>query len=85
MHLDSRCAAATQQSSLDVKRIASTVIQYAVQIEILVCDDSSMDETEAVVSEYLSDPRLRYFCTKQNGGMVRNWKWGIHAAGNHEQ
>ena len=60
-----------------VEALESALKQDYANLEIIVCDDASTDETEEVVSRYLSDPRLRYFRASQNGGMVRTWKWGL--------
>jgi len=65
------------RATLLVEAIESALKQRYVNLEIIVCDNASTDETEQVVSGYLADPRLRYFRADRNVGMVRNWQWGL--------
>jgi glycosyltransferase involved in cell wall biosynthesis len=43
-------------------------------LEVVVCDDASTDDTEAVASTFLHDPRLRYVRRTSNLGRVANYR-----------
>jgi hypothetical protein len=49
------------------------------QLEVLVMDDCSPDDTASVVSAY-SDPRVRYIRNEPNLGHLRNYNKGINLA-----
>ncbi|HEY0665073.1 MAG TPA: glycosyltransferase [Gallionella sp.] len=53
--------------------ITSVLSQTNADFEVVISDNCSQDETVAVVSRYLADPRVRYYRNEQNIGMVRNW------------
>ena len=54
--------------------IDSVLQQTCDDFEILVIDDCSTDETEAIVNSYaLRNPRIRFIVNPENLGMVRNW------------
>src|SRR5690348_12916694 len=48
-------------------------------LEVIVCDDASADDTQDVVAEF-KDPRLTYFRQPKNAGMVGNWGKAIDLA-----
>lgn len=58
--------------------IASALAQSDTEFEVVISDNCSQDETQAIVSKYLKDARVRYFRNEQNIGMVRNWRKAIH-------
>lgn len=60
--------------------IKSAVTQTHQELEIIVLDDASPDETALVVAEFSDDPRLRYVCHPNNLGIVGNWRAGIESA-----
>ncbi len=46
----------------------------AMQVEIIVCDDRSSDNSLAIAREYaLKDARIKVFQNEQNFGLVGNW------------
>lgn len=50
-------------------------------LEIIVADDHSGDDTEAVMQEMAAkDARITYFRHQRNLGMVENWNWGLSRA-----
>ncbi|MFN8595224.1 MAG: glycosyltransferase [Anaerolineae bacterium] len=54
------------------KVIECALNQTFVDLEVLVVDNASTDETAEIVAGY-SDARVRYIRNDQNLGMVRNW------------
>jgi glycosyltransferase involved in cell wall biosynthesis len=54
--------------------IESVLSQTLQDFEIIISDNASTDDTEAVVSRYAADdPRIRYVRNQSNLGMVANW------------
>jgi len=66
------------QSDLLGKAIGSALNQSYNNIEIVVCDDCSSENTEQVVSEFLNDKRVKYFKNEKNLGRVANYKNGLY-------
>jgi len=62
------------------KAIASALAQNYTNIEVLVLDDCSPDNTPAVVAEFMDDPRVQYVRHRKNLGITGNWKFGIEKA-----
>jgi glycosyltransferase involved in cell wall biosynthesis len=56
--------------------IRTCVEQNYDNLEIIVSDNASMDETEAVVRSY-SDPRLRYIKTQRRLSMTGNYEFAL--------
>ena len=54
-----------------VEAIGSVLQQTLKDLEIIICDDHSLDGTEEVVRR-LNDGRIRYHCNRENLGMTRN-------------
>lgn len=54
--------------------ITSALAQDYPNLEVVVADDCSSDNTRVVVEPYLQDSRLKYFCNETNIGRVRNYK-----------
>lgn len=71
------------RANLVVRAIKSAQDQTYPNIEIIVGDNVSTDETETVLKQLMeSDPRITYFKNKINLGPVGNWKaCGERAAG----
>jgi glycosyltransferase involved in cell wall biosynthesis len=59
--------------------ITSVIKQDYKNWELLVVDDGSTDNTTAVVSEFLSDPRITYF-KKENSGVSHARNYGAERA-----
>lgn len=57
--------------------IESALMQDYEDLEIIVCDNASNDNTPDVVDAYLGDARIRYFRNQENIGMVNNWKLAL--------
>ena len=58
--------------------IASVLAQCGADFEIIISDNGSLDNTQAIVNKYLVDSRVRYYRNEQNIGMVRNWRKAIY-------
>ncbi|WP_421612200.1 glycosyltransferase [Agrobacterium tumefaciens] len=64
-----------------VKRaIESVIAQTHQKWELLMIDDGSTDETEAVVQPYLSDARIKYVKTEKNKGVSAARNVGLEMA-----
>lgn len=46
-------------------------------LEIIISDNASPDDTSTLVKPYLSDPRVRYHRHSENIGMVNNWRYAL--------
>jgi glycosyltransferase involved in cell wall biosynthesis len=60
------------------KAIEGALAQDYSNLEVIVMDDNSTDETSSVVANYLSDPRLKYNKNSVNLGRVQNYKMGLY-------
>ena len=58
----------------------SALAQSYSQLEILILDDASTDETSTIIQPYLADPRIRYIRNEQNLGLGRNLNKAISLA-----
>jgi len=54
--------------------IETALAQNYPNLEIVVADDCSSDNTEKLVAEYLPDKRLKYFRNEKNIGRVLNYR-----------
>jgi len=62
------------------RAILSALRQTMSQVEVVVCDNASGDETEEVVNEIARrDRRVRYYSHPTNIGSYRNFNFGIQA------
>lgn len=63
--------------------LGSATRQDYPNLEIVVCDNASTDNTESTVAPFLSDQRVRYCKNATNLGAVRNYQLGVevHARG----
>ena len=65
------------------RAIASVLSQGLTDLELIVADNASTDDTLAVVATF-SDPRLRVLRSEENMGAGRNWNRAVRAArGDH--
>lgn len=65
-----------RQQNYIVRAIESALAQDYQNLEIIIADDNSPDQTQTVVEDYLqrkNDPRIRYFRNQQNIGILRNY------------
>lgn len=53
--------------------ISSALAQDYENLEVIVSDNASTDNTEQVAKLFLKNPRMRYFRNLENIGMVPNW------------
>jgi glycosyltransferase involved in cell wall biosynthesis len=53
--------------------IPSVLNQSFTDFELIIVDNHSTDDTEAVVKKYLEDPRVSYYKNEKNLGLVGNW------------
>lgn len=58
--------------------IRSAMVQDYANLEILIIDDASDDNTEQVVSPFCTDPRVRYFKNEKNIGRVANYHKALY-------
>ena len=62
------------QDRLVTKAIESALRQDYPNLEIIIADDASTDNTQEVVRKYLSDSRVKYFRSEKNLGRVSNYR-----------
>ena len=60
--------------------INSALVQTHSNVELLILDDASLDNTSEVVAEFKCDDRIRYIRHKKNIGVADNWHAGITIA-----
>src|SRR4051812_13944842 len=56
------------------KAIQSAIRQDYKNLEVIISDNNSTDNTEEIVSQYLSDSRVKYFKNETNIGMLKNFR-----------
>lgn len=54
--------------------VQSALAQDYPNLEIIISDNCSTDNTDEVMAKYLSNPRIRYYKNEQNIGMIPNFK-----------
>jgi glycosyltransferase involved in cell wall biosynthesis len=57
--------------------IKSAVSQTFTDIQLIILDDASPDDTPEVVRPFLQDPRVRYIRHAENKGITGNWRFGL--------
>ena len=60
--------------------VQSAVTQTHRDLEILILDDASPDDTASVAAEFADDPRVIYIRHPNNLGIAGNWRAGIERA-----
>jgi len=58
--------------------IKSSLNQDYENLEVIVGDDGSSDNTPEIVKEFLEDTRFVYYRNEKNLGMVKNWRKGVY-------
>ena len=66
------------RSKYVVQAIESALAQDYPNLEIVVSDNCSTDETQKVVKKFFNDIRFKYFRNEKNLGMVGNWKKALY-------
>lgn len=66
------------QAKLLEKGLQSSLDQTYENLEIVVLDDNSNDDTEQIVSKYLSSNKVKYHKNAINLGRVKNYFKGVH-------
>lgn len=64
------------QSKYIIRAIESAILQDYPNLEIVIADDNSPDDTQAIVKDYLSKiecSRIKYFRNQENIGILRNY------------
>lgn len=56
------------------KAIESALAQDYNNLEIIISDNNSTDDSEKIISKYLTDKRIKYFRNPVNIGMIPNFK-----------
>ena len=65
------------QSAYLSEAITSALKQTYKNLEVIVSDDGSTDNTSKVVKQFLVDTRLKYFRNDNNIGRVKNYRKGL--------
>ena len=68
------------RATLLPEAIRSALAQTLIDIEIVIIDDASTDNTREVVAPFLKDHRVRLFQNTQNKGVAKNRNYGIAIA-----
>jgi len=58
--------------------IESAFAQDYPNLEVIVSDNASTDETPEVVKKYMVDPRFKYFRNEKNLGIAGNWRRALY-------
>ena len=69
------------QQKYIVRAIESALSQDYPNIEIVISDDNSPDETQAIVENYLckkNDSRIKYFRNQENIGILKNYHKSLY-------
>lgn len=62
------------RAKLIEKAIQSALMQDYPNLEIIISDNCSTDNSDEVIRQYLSDPRVKYSRNTKNIGMIPNFK-----------
>jgi glycosyltransferase involved in cell wall biosynthesis len=69
------------QSKYIIRAIESALAQDYKNLEIVISDDNSPDDTESVVKKFIedgNDDRIKYFKNKENLGILQNYKKSLY-------
>ncbi|WP_431063344.1 glycosyltransferase family 2 protein [Methanobacterium sp.] len=66
-----------------IKAVESALAQDYINLEVIVSDNDSKDETSEIMKNFVADERFKYFKNEKNMGMVANWRKAVyeHAEG----
>jgi glycosyltransferase involved in cell wall biosynthesis len=60
------------------EQLQSILTQTYLSIELIICDDHSIDSTQAIITKYgLEDNRIQYFFNEKNIGVNKNFEQGF--------
>jgi glycosyltransferase involved in cell wall biosynthesis len=68
---------AYNQADVVETALKSALLQDYPNLEVVVSDDCSADETEELIKKNISDPRLKYFRNSKNLGRVGNYRQAL--------
>lgn len=66
------------QAQYIAEAINGAIKQDYHELEIIVADDISSDNTKDVVKEFLNDKRIKFFVNNKNLGRTGNYKWALN-------
>jgi glycosyltransferase involved in cell wall biosynthesis len=66
------------QAHFIARAIESALAQNYPNLEIIVADDASTDETPRICEAFISDPRMRYVRRNENIGRVENYRTTLY-------
>lgn len=71
------------QSRYIEKTVRSALMQTYENLEVLVVDDASVDDTREILLQFISNSKFKYFRNEKNIGRVKNYRKGLeyHATG----
>jgi len=72
--LVSICIPTYNRAEYLVGSIKSALDQDYANIEVIVSDNNSTDNTQEVIQQFMDEDRFHYFRNSSNIGMVKNWK-----------
>lgn len=55
------------------KAIESAMMQDYPNVEIIICDDCSTDNSDEIIRSYCYDSRIKYFKNEKNLGLIQNF------------
>lgn len=67
-----------RQADVIGRAVESALAQTYLNVEVVISDDASPDDTPAAVAAYVADPRVRYHRNPHNLGRVANYHQGLH-------
>ena len=65
---------------VSLKQLTKLIASYSDVVELVVCDNASSDNTEAIAAQYSGFPGFRYFRNPVNVGMLGNLRETVHHA-----
>lgn len=57
------------------KAISSALAQDYPNLEVVISENCSTDDSDAVIRQFVDDPRVKYFINEKNIGMIPNFIW----------
>jgi len=63
-----------------IRKSIDSALAQEVPLEVIILNDCAKDGTEAVIQEYLGDPRIRYVRNEKNLGVAKTRNRGVRLA-----